>query len=162
MGSHRILMSNTAACTGTQPMANPKATFPTLATTAELERGTVFAPRFDADGLIPAIVTDAAGGEVLMFAWMNAEALSLTINTGTAHFWTRSRERLWKKGEESGNVLIVEELRTDCDQDVVWLRVSVSGAGRACHTGERSCFYRRVTLGPGAGASVTLEPISAR
>lgn len=155
-------MSNPAACPETQPMTNPKATFPTLTTTTEIERGAVFAPRFDADGLIPAIVTDTASGEVLMFAWMNAEALSLTIGTRTAHFWTRSRKRLWKKGEESGNVLTVEELRTDCDQDVVWLRVSVAGAGRACHTGERSCFYRRVVLKPGAEAGVMLEPISAR
>lgn len=143
-------------------MANPNPEFPTLTTTAELERGTIFAPRFDPDGLIPAIVTDAASGEVLMFAWMNAEALSLTISTGTAHFWTRSRKRLWKKGEESGNVLTVIEMRTDCDQDVIWLRVSVTGAGKACHTGERSCFYRRVVTKTGAEAVIALEPGTTR
>ena len=141
-------------------MAEQKKAFPTLATTAEIERGSIFAPRFDADGLIPAIVTDAVSGEVLMFAWMNAEALSLTITTGEAHFWTRSRKRLWKKGEESGNVLAVQEMRTDCDQDVVWLRVGVTGAGRACHTGERSCFYRRVTGRQEADGSFGLAPVS--
>ena len=84
----------------------------------EIETGTLFQPRFDADGLIPAIVTDAASGEVLMFAWMNAEALSLTLQTQLGHFWSRSRGKLWKKGEESGNLLRVIEVRTDCDQDV--------------------------------------------
>jgi phosphoribosyl-AMP cyclohydrolase len=113
----------------------------------EVETGLVFQPRFDADGLIPAIVTDAASGEVLMFAWMNAEALAQTLETGIGHFWSRSRGRPWKKGEESGNLLRVSEVRTDCDQDVVWLKVSVEGAGVACHTGERSCFYRSLPLG---------------
>ena len=82
-----------------------------------------------------------------MFAWMNAEALALTLETRVGHFWSRSRSRLWKKGEESGNLLRVSELRTDCDQDVVWLKVSVEGDGVACHTGERSCFYRSLPLG---------------
>lgn len=113
-------------------------------TTAEIEHGTTFMPKFDTDGLIPAIVTDAGTGEVLMFAWMNAAALSLTQATRVAHFWTRSRGRIWKKGEESGNLLDVVELRTDCDQDVMLLRVTVRGASVACHTGARSCFYRRV------------------
>jgi phosphoribosyl-AMP cyclohydrolase len=113
----------------------------------EVETGLVFQPRFDADGLIPAIVTDAASGEVLMFAWMNAEALAQTLETGIGHFWSRSRGRPWKKGEESGNLLRVSEVRTDCDQDVVWLKVTVEGAGVACHTGERSCFYRSLPLG---------------
>lgn len=118
---------------------------------ASIEQGSEFQPKFDADGLIPAIVTDARSGEVLMFAWMNSEALALTLATRKAHFWTRSRKKLWLKGEESGNVLLVEELRTDCDQDVVWLRVGVEGNGVACHTGARSCFYRSVELGePGA------------
>ncbi len=107
-----------------------------------------FQPKFDADGLIPAIVTDADTGEVLMFAWMNAEALALTLERGVGHFWSRSRGALWKKGAESGNVLRVVELRTDCDQDVVWMRVTVEGDGLACHTGRRSCFYRSVPLGP--------------
>jgi phosphoribosyl-AMP cyclohydrolase len=113
----------------------------------EIEQGLVFQPKFDADGLIPAIVTDAAGGGVLMFAWMNAEALALTIETRIGHFWSRSRNRLWKKGEESGNLLRIAELRIDCDQDVLWLKATVEGDGVACHTGERSCFYRTVPLG---------------
>ncbi len=110
----------------------------------ELEEGRVFAPRYDGAGLIGAIVTDAAGGGVLMFAYMNAEALRLTLETGEAHFWSRSRQALWRKGETSGNRLLVEEVRTDCDQDVLWVSVKLSGEA-ACHTGRRSCFYRRVT-----------------
>ncbi len=113
-----------------------------------IETGLTFQPKFDADGLIPAIVTDADTGDVLMFAWMNMEALALTLESGVGHFWSRSRASLWKKGEESGNLLRIVELRTDCDQDVVWLRVKVAGDGVACHTGERSCFYRTVPLGP--------------
>jgi phosphoribosyl-AMP cyclohydrolase len=124
------------------------AAFPPPGDKAALEHGRTFTPRFDADGMVPAIVSDAASGEVLMFAWMNAHALALTIETRVAHFWSRSRAKLWKKGEESGNVLSVVELLTDCDQDVLWLRVHVEGAGVACHTGARSCFYRRVALGP--------------
>jgi phosphoribosyl-AMP cyclohydrolase len=124
--------------------------FPERGTLAEVEQGLTFQPHFDADGLIPAIVTDAASGEVLMFAFMNAEALALTLETRIAHFWSRSRRKLWKKGEESGNLLQVAEARTDCDQDVVWLRVTVAGAGVACHTGERSCFYRSLPLGEAA------------
>jgi phosphoribosyl-AMP cyclohydrolase len=127
------------------------AAFPELfaarGTTAEIEGGLVFQPRFDADGLIPAIVTDLGSGEVLMFAWMNAEALALTLETRVAHFWSRSRARLWRKGEESGNTLEVAEVRTDCDQDALWLKVVVRGGGVACHTGERSCFYRALALG---------------
>ena len=110
----------------------------------ELEEGRVFAPRYDSAGLIGAIVTDAAGGGVLMFAYMNAEALRLTLETGEAHFWSRSGLALWRKGETSGNRLLVEEVRTDCDQDVLWVSVKLSGEA-ACHTGRRSCFYRRVT-----------------
>jgi len=121
--------------------------FAARGTPAEIEAGLAFQPKFDADGLIPAVVTDAASGEVLMLAWMNAEALARTIETRTGHFWSRSRARLWKKGEESGNVLAVQEMRTDCDQDVVWLKVRVEGDGLACHTGARSCFYRAVSLG---------------
>jgi phosphoribosyl-AMP cyclohydrolase len=115
-------------------------------TKRELEEGRVFAPRYDSAGLIGAIVTDAAGGGVLMFAYMNAEALRLTLETGEAHFWSRSRQALWRKGETSGNRLVVEEVRTDCDQDVLWVSVKLSGEA-ACHTGRRSCFYRRVTRG---------------
>jgi phosphoribosyl-AMP cyclohydrolase len=124
--------------------------FATRGSTAEVEAGLTFQPKFDVDGLIPAIVTDAgAPGGVLMFAWMNAEALALTIDTGIAHFWTRSRKKIWKKGEESGNLLIVRELRTDCDQDALWLSVETQGAGVACHTGAKSCFYRTVPLRTG-------------
>ena len=114
----------------------------------DLEEGRAFTPRFDAAGLIPAIVTDAAGSGVLMFAHMNAEALRLTIETGEAHFWSRSRQSLWRKGETSGNRLLVQELLTDCDQDVIWVKAKLSGDA-ACHTGRPSCFYRRVQQGEG-------------
>jgi phosphoribosyl-AMP cyclohydrolase len=116
-------------------------------TSAEIEAGLTFQPKLDADGLIPAIATDAASGKVLMLAWMNAEALALSIETGLAHFWSRSRQRLWLKGEESGNRLKIAEMRVDCDQDAIWLSVEIEGRGVACHTGETSCFYRAVPLG---------------
>jgi phosphoribosyl-AMP cyclohydrolase len=127
-------------------MAAPADVFAARGTPGEVETSLRFQPKFDENGLIPAIVTDAASGEVLMFAFMNAQALAATIETGVAHFWSRSRGRLWKKGEESGNLMRVSEARTDCDQDVVWLKVSVEGAGVACHTGARSCFYRALPL----------------
>jgi phosphoribosyl-AMP cyclohydrolase len=114
-----------------------------------LEEGGVFAPRFDAAGLVTAVVTDARDGMLLMVAHMNAEALALTIETGIAHYWSRSRGKIWKKGEISGNVQYITELRTDCDQDAVWLRVNVSGHDATCHTGRRSCFYRTVGLEDG-------------
>jgi phosphoribosyl-AMP cyclohydrolase len=123
------------------------ATFAQRGTTEDIERGSTFQPRFDADGLIPAIVTDLRSGDVLMFAWMNAEALAATLETGIGHFWSRSRRRLWRKGEASGNTLRVSEVRTDCDQDVVWLKAEIEGAGVACHTGARSCFYRALPVG---------------
>lgn len=110
----------------------------------ENEEGAAFAPRFGSDGLITAVVTDAHDGALLMVAHMSAEALELTLSTGIAHFWSRSRKSLWKKGETSGNLLTVQEVRTDCDQDVVWLKVRVSGDEVTCHTGRRSCFYRVV------------------
>ena len=115
--------------------------------TEDIERVLAFQPKFDLEGLIPAIVTDAKSGEVLMFAWMNAEALALTLEQGVAHFWSRSRGCLWRKGEESGNALRITEARTDCDQDAIWLKAEVQGAGVACHTGARSCFYRIIPLG---------------
>lgn len=102
-------------------------------------------PRYDADGLITAVATDAATGEPLMLAHMNGEALAKTLESGEAWFWSRSKRRLWKKGESSGNVLRVVEARIDCDQDALWLKVEP--AGPACHTGERSCFFRRVEGG---------------
>lgn len=125
--------------------------------TKALETGLGFTPKFDRDGLIPAIVTDAKSGAVLMFAHMTAEALRLTIDTRQAHFWSRSRAKLWKKGEDSGNVLNVSEIRTDCDQDVVWIMASVAGRGVACHTGETSCFYRRVVSGGSSNNLHALE-----
>ena len=111
-----------------------------------LEEGSVFSPRFDANGLVTAVVTDAGDGMLLMVAHMNAEALALTIETGVAHYWSRSRGKIWKKGETSGNLQQVVELRTDCDQDAIWLKVKVAGHDATCHTGRRSCFYRTVGL----------------
>jgi phosphoribosyl-AMP cyclohydrolase len=124
-----------------------------------VEEGLVFQPKFDADGLIPAIVTAADSGDVLMFAWMNEEALALTLETGLGHFWSRSRRELWKKGEESGSLLKVVEMRTDCDQDVVWMRARVEGDGLACHTGRESCFYRSIPLASSAKGAVPLVPV---
>ena len=115
-------------------------------TAADIEQGTDFAPLFDKDGLIPSIVVDAKTRETLMFAWMNADALRLTLETGYAHFWTRSRKKIWLKGEESGNKLRTVRARTDCDQDVLLLEVEVEGNAVACHTGARSCFYREIDL----------------
>jgi phosphoribosyl-AMP cyclohydrolase len=115
-----------------------------------LEEGKAFTPRFDEAGLVTAVVTDADDGMLLMVAHMNAEALSLTVETGIAHYWSRSRGKLWKKGETSGNFQKVMEMRTDCDQDSVWLKVKVAGKDATCHTGRRSCFYRTVGLMDGA------------
>ncbi|MBB3607839.1 phosphoribosyl-AMP cyclohydrolase [Rhizobium sp. BK602] len=116
---------------------------------SELEDAGDFTPRFDDRGLITAIVTDAKDGELLMVAHMNAEALALTIKTGTAHYFSRSRAKIWKKGETSGNLQTVREIRTDCDQDAIWLKVEVAGHDATCHTGRRSCFYRTVELEDG-------------
>ena len=121
--------------------------FPTAPDTNALERGSEIAPRFDANGLIAAIAQDADTGEVLMFAWMNAQALRLTLDTGVAHYWSRSRGSLWKKGETSGQLQLIEEIRIDCDQDAVLLKVRAQGDGGACHVGFRSCFYRVVVDG---------------
>jgi len=120
--------------------------FPSPGSTADVEQGTVLSPRFDKDGLVAAVATDVATGDVLMLAWMNPEALHLSITTGIAHFFSRSRQRIWKKGEESGNLLNIQEMRVDCDQDAIWMKVRVEGAGVACHTGARSCFYRVVPI----------------
>jgi phosphoribosyl-AMP cyclohydrolase len=113
-----------------------------------------FAPKFDSAGLVTAVVTDSASGDVLMVAHMNADALRKTLDTGEAHYFSRSRNKLWRKGETSGHTQRVVEMRVDCDQDAVWLKVVQEGDG-ACHTGRRSCFYRAVPLGK-AGAA-TLE-----
>jgi len=109
----------------------------------EGEEGLAFAPRYDAAGLVTCVATDAASGEVLMVAHMNEEALRRTIETGDAWYYSRSRKALWRKGETSGHTQRVVEMRMDCDQDAVWIRVTQ--AGGACHTGRRSCFYRAVT-----------------
>lgn len=106
------------------------------------ETGLLLDPKYDSAGLVTAVVTDRVSGDVLMVAHMNVEALAATRATGEAHFWSRSRAALWKKGETSGNVLRVAELRVDCDQDAIW--VIADAAGPACHTGARSCFYRRI------------------
>ena len=120
----------------------------------EIEEGQTFAPKFDAGGLIACVVTDVETGALLMVGHMNAQALERTIATGEAWFYSRSRDKLWKKGETSGRVMRVGELRVDCDQDVLWLRVEQAGAG-ACHTGRRSCFYRAVVRN-GPDAPLTL------
>ena len=117
---------------------------------AALEEGAALSPRFDGNGLITAVVADSRDNAVLMLAHMNAEALKLTIETGIAHYWSRSRQSLWKKGETSGNLQMVDEIRVDCDQDAVLLKVRVAGADAACHTGRRSCFYRKIVTVDGA------------
>lgn len=109
------------------------------------EQGAAFQPKFDAAGLVTAVVTDAASGAVLLVAHMNREAIDATVTTGEAHFWSRSRGRLWRKGETSGNVLTVKEILVDCDQDALW--IIADPAGPACHTGAPSCFYRRLEDG---------------
>jgi phosphoribosyl-AMP cyclohydrolase len=115
-------------------------------TTDDPEDGVEFAPRFSPDGLLTCVTVDAAGGAVLMLAHMNAEALAKTLETGVVHYWSRSRGALWRKGDTSGQVQRLVELRVDCDQDALLARVEVGGDGGACHTGRRSCFYRRVEL----------------
>ncbi len=115
----------------------------------ELEINRELTPRFDKDGLITAIVTDYESGELLMVAHMNNEALARTITTGQSHFWSRSRQELWYKGTTSGTTQKVHEIRTDCDQDAIWLKVSVEGTGATCHTGMKACFYRTVELKDG-------------
>jgi len=122
----------------------------------QVEEGHELAPKFDADGLLPVVTTDAESGEVLMHGYMNAEALTKTIQTGEAHYWSRSREVLWHKGATSGLVQKVKEIRIDDDQDAVWLRVDVQG-GASCHVGYRSCFYRSVPVGASEDAPVDLN-----
>lgn len=118
----------------------------------DLEEGTTFTPRFDEAGLIACVTLDAASGAVLMVAYMNAEALQLTLSSGDVTYWSRSRAALWRKGETSGQVQRLVEMRTDCDQDTLVLRVVVGGDGGCCHTGRRSCFYRQVVADPVTGA----------
>ena len=125
-----------------------------MSSSHDIEEGLALLPKFDADGLVTAVATDVVSGDVLMVAHMNAEALAKTIETGEAWYFSRSRQKLWKKGESSGHVQRVSELRVDCDQDAVWIKVEQLGLG-ACHTGRRSCFYRAAPLGQ--KGSVTLE-----
>ncbi|MGY6632230.1 MAG: phosphoribosyl-AMP cyclohydrolase [Alkalilacustris sp.] len=120
----------------------------------EVEEGTVLAPKFGPDGLMPCVTTDAASGEVLMLGWMDAQALRLTLQTGEAHYFSRSRRALWRKGATSGLVQRVVEARIDDDQDALWLRVEVAGSGASCHVGYRSCFYRAVSTGADAGGAL--------
>jgi phosphoribosyl-AMP cyclohydrolase len=124
------------------PSSSTSALFPPPGDKAALEQGAAITPRFNDAGLIACVATHAETGEVLMLAWMNAEALKLTLDTGEAHYFSRSRNALWKKGETSGQIQKVRELRIDCDQDAVWIKVLPQGDGGACHTGARSCFYR--------------------
>lgn len=133
----------------------------------QVEEGNELAPKFDAQGMIPAVTTDYATGEVLMHAYMNREALEATIRTGEAHYWSRSRQCLWRKGATSGLTQKVVDLRIDDDQDCVWLRVEVGGSGASCHVGYRSCFYRSVPVGSAAGGSLifreeskTFDPVA--
>jgi len=134
--------------------ASSKIAFAPPGPKAELEEGAIFSPRFDADGLIVCVTTDVHDGEILMLAYMNAESLALTLETGIAHYWSRSRQALWKKGETSGQLQTVHEIRTDCDQDAILLKVTAGGDGGACHTGRRSCFYRKVETRDGTTALV--------
>jgi len=137
--------------------------FPARTAGSDIELGTVLQPKFDADSLIPCIAADHATNEILMFAYMNAEALAQTIATGKATYWSRSRRKLWVKGEESGNTQLVRELRVDCDQDVILIKVEDVG-GAACHNGYKSCFYRKLAGGATSGnpASLKLEFTSER
>ena len=124
----------------------------TSANSHDIEEGLEFQPKFDGSGLVTCVATDAATGDVLMVAHMNDEALRKTIESGEAWYFSRSRNALWRKGETSGHVQRVVEMRLDCDQDAIWIRVQQTGA--ACHTGRRSCFYRKVEAGEG-GARLT-------
>ncbi|WP_414525022.1 phosphoribosyl-AMP cyclohydrolase [Pseudochelatococcus sp. G4_1912] len=114
-----------------------------------IEESLQLIPAFDANGLITCVTTDADNGDVLMVAHMNAEALRRTIETGEAWYWSRSRQKLWHKGDTSGQIQTVVEMRVDCDQDAIWIKVRVAGDGGCCHTGRRSCFYRQVPITPG-------------
>jgi len=134
----------------------PAALFRQRVSIEQVEEGRDLAPKFDRDGLIPAVTTDFTSGELLMHGYMNDEALARTIETGQAHYYSRSRQALWHKGATSGLVQTVRELLIDDDQDCVWLRVEVGGNGASCHVGYRSCFYRKLPVGE-AALSTPLE-----
>ncbi|UJX45991.1 phosphoribosyl-AMP cyclohydrolase [Xanthobacter sp. YC-JY1] len=131
-------------------------TFPAAGKGTALEEDTILSPRFDANGLVTCVAVDAGTGEVLMLAHMNAEALALTMATGEAHYFSRSRGKLWKKGETSGHTQKVREMLIDCDQDALVIKVEMGGTGAACHTGRRSCFYRSVPIGAAPSAETRL------
>lgn len=134
------------------------ADFPTPSSDKKIvDTTTQFTPRFSSDGLITAVAVDADNGAVVMLAYMNAQSLQLTLKTGIAHYWSRSRNALWKKGETSGNTQQVVEMRTDCDQDVVLLRVRTGDTGANCHTGRQSCFYRTVTISDDGTARLSFD-----
>ena len=126
-------------------------------TIEQVEEGNELAPKFDHDGLIPVVTTDFQSGELLMHGYMNQEALTKSIETGEAYYYSRSRKQLWHKGATSGLVQHIKELRIDDDQDCVWMRVEVAGSGASCHVGYRSCFYRKVPTGPIRGNERVLE-----
>ena len=128
---------------------------------ADIEEGLAFTPKFDANGLVTVVVTDAKSGDVLMVAHMNEEAIRKTVASGEAWYYSRSRKTLWKKGETSGHTQRVVELRVDCDQDALWLKVEQAGEG-ACHTGRRSCFYRAVPLGKAGGVRLEFRDAEKR
>jgi phosphoribosyl-AMP cyclohydrolase len=119
-------------------------------TKADVEESEIFAPAFDRDGLVTCVAVEADSGDLLMVAHMNADALRLTLDTGIVHYWSRSRRTIWRKGDTSGQVQTLVDMRVDCDQDALEVRVRVGGDGGACHTGRRSCFYRRVEMRSGA------------
>lgn len=123
----------------------------------QVEQGLQLAPKFDDKGLLTAVCTDAESGDLLMVAFMNEEALRYTIETREAHFYSRSRGKQWKKGESSGHVLQVHEMRIDCDQDCLWLKCTIGNGGGACHVGYKSCFYRNVELGDAGDEPVALS-----
>lgn len=131
--------------------------FASPGTRAEVEEGDALTPRFGPDGLVACIAVDAQDGRVLMLAHMNAEALARSLETGEAWYWSRSRGELWHKGATSGQIQRIVEMRVDCDQDALLIRVEVGGDGGCCHTGRRSCFYRAVARDPETGA-VALVP----
>ncbi|MEM6942806.1 MAG: phosphoribosyl-AMP cyclohydrolase [Pseudomonadota bacterium] len=133
----------------------PKLEFQARRSVEQVEEGSELAPKFGPDGLLPCVTSDLATGEVLMLGWMNDEALRLTIETGEAHYFSRARRVLWRKGATSGLVQKVVEARIDDDQDAIWLRVEVAGSGASCHVGYRSCFYRAVPIGAEAGQPLT-------
>lgn len=133
--------------------------FPKPGPTSEVEEGRALTPRFGPDGLVTCVATDHRTGELLMVAHMNADSLARTIETGEAWYWSRSRQELWHKGATSGQIQTVTEMRVDCDQDAVWIKVDVAGDGGCCHTGRRSCFYRVVGTKDGG---VQLRPDADR